>query len=71
MLKHFALLFFAGMRPGEVQSMKGREDKLINLNTHTREEGGEFFRIVPVTEQRRAVIAPESGQVPTAHLRAV
>jgi integrase len=35
MLKHFALLYFAGIRPEEVRRMKGREGELVNLATRT------------------------------------
>ncbi|MCH7227336.1 tyrosine-type recombinase/integrase [Haloferula sp. A504] len=35
MLKHFALLYFAGIRPEELKRMKDREGDLINLATRT------------------------------------
>ena len=41
------------------------------LNLHPREEGGQFFRIVPDKERRRAVLAPEKEANPNPHLVAV
>jgi hypothetical protein len=38
------------------------------LNLHPREEGGQFFRIVPDKERRRAVLAPEKAVTPNPHL---
>jgi len=35
MRRYYALLYFAGLRPGEIERMAGQEDKLINLATRT------------------------------------
>lgn len=35
MLRYYALLYFAGLRPGEVERMDDAADKLINLRTRT------------------------------------
>jgi integrase len=35
MLHYYALLYFTGLRPGEIERMAGQEDKLINLRTRT------------------------------------
>ncbi|MFC7336126.1 hypothetical protein ACFQY0_02965 [Haloferula chungangensis] len=35
MLRYYALLYFAGIRPGEIERMNGQEEKLINLKTNT------------------------------------
>ena len=34
------------------------------LNTHTQEEGGEFFRVAPDPKTRRAVLSPEKETNP-------
>ncbi len=35
LVRYFALLYFAGIRPDELKRMSGREDELINLKTKT------------------------------------
>jgi integrase len=35
MLRYYALLYFAGLRPGEIERMAGQEEKLVNLRTRT------------------------------------
>lgn len=35
LVRPFALLYFAGIRPGELERMKGRESELVNLKTRT------------------------------------
>ncbi len=35
MVKHYALLYFAGIRPNELKRMAGREGELLNLKTRT------------------------------------
>jgi len=35
MLRYYALLYFAGLRPGEIERMSGQEKNLINLKTRT------------------------------------
>ncbi len=35
MVRYYALLYFAGLRPGEIERMAGDEEKLINLKTRT------------------------------------
>jgi integrase len=35
MVRYYALLYFAGLRPGEIERMNGDEAKLINLKTRT------------------------------------
>lgn len=41
------------------------------LNTHTQDEGGTFFRIIPDLAARKAVLAAQSAPVTKKHLRAV
>lgn len=41
------------------------------LNTHTREEGGEFFRVIPGTSARKATLAALPKVKPKAHLKVV
>jgi integrase len=35
MVRYYALLYFAGLRPGEIERMAGEEDRLINLRTRS------------------------------------
>jgi len=59
---------------GDAALQAGNSEAIVKrhyLNTHTREEGGEFFRIVPDPKRRRAVLAPEKEVNPNPHLVAV
>ena len=59
---------------GDAALQAGNSEGVVRknyLNTHTREEGGEFFRIVPDPKRRRAVLAPEKETNPNPHLKAV
>jgi hypothetical protein len=56
---------------GDAALQAGNSESIVKrhyLNTHTREEGGEFFRIVP--GKRRAELAKPKKEQPS-HLRAV
>ncbi len=56
---------------GDASLQAGNSESIVKrhyLNTHTRDEGGEFFRIIP--GKRRAVLAPAKKEQP-AHLKAV
>ena len=56
---------------GDAALQAGNSEAIVKrhyLNTHTREEGGEFFRIIP--GKRRAELAKPKKEQP-AHLRAV
>ncbi len=108
MVKLYAHLYFAGIRPNELRRMAGREKELLNLktltitipanisktrherqifisyhvalhrsigdaalqagnseaivkrhylNTHTQDEGRDFFRIIPDLQKRKATLA--------------
>jgi len=59
---------------GDAALQAGNSESIIKrhyLNLHPREEGGEFFRIVPDPKRRRAVMAPEKEINPNSHLKAV
>lgn len=59
---------------GDAALQAGNSESIVKrhyLNTHTREEGGEFFRTVPDVKRRRAVLAPEKDSNPNPHLKAV
>jgi hypothetical protein len=59
---------------GDAALQAGNSESIIKrhyLNLHPREEGGEFFRIVPDPKRRRAVLAPEKETNPNPHLKAV
>lgn len=59
---------------GDAALQAGNSESIIKrhyLNLHPREEGGQFFRIVPDPKRRRAVLAPENEANPTPHLVAV
>jgi len=57
---------------GDASLEAGNSESIVKrhyLNTHTREEGDEFFRIIPGT--RRAILkAPDTSPAP-AHLKAI
>jgi hypothetical protein len=59
---------------GDAALQAGNSETIIRrhyLNLHPREEGGQFFRIVPDPKHRRAVLAPETVANPKPHLVAV
>ena len=59
---------------GDAALQAGNSESVVRknyLNTHTREEGGQFFRIVPDPKRRRAVLALEKETNPNPHLKAV
>ena len=59
---------------GDAALQAGNSETIIRrhyLNLHPKEEGGEFFRIVPSKELRRAVLAPEKAASSSPHLVAV
>ena len=59
---------------GDAALQAGNSESIIKrhyLNLHPREEGGQFFRIVPDPRGRRAVLSPESESTPETHLRVV
>lgn len=59
---------------GDAALQAGNSESIIRrhyLNLHPREDGEIFWRIVPDTKRRRAVLATESKQVEKPHLRAV
>ncbi len=59
---------------GDAALQAGNSESIIKrhyLNLHPREEGGQFFRIVPDKEHRRAVLAPMKEANPNPHLVAV
>jgi hypothetical protein len=43
----------------------------FSRNTHTQDEGGEFFRVVPDPKSRRAVAAAKPKAKSAHHLRVV
>lgn len=59
---------------GDAALQAGNSESIIKrhyLNLHPREEGEQFFRIVPDPTCRRAVLAPEKHANPTTHLVAI
>jgi hypothetical protein len=59
---------------GDAALQAGNSESIVKrhyLNTHTREEGAEFFRIVPDPAARKAVLRPEPKKPKPAHLRVV
>jgi hypothetical protein len=59
---------------GDAALQAGNSESIIKchyLNLHPREEGGQFFRIVPDLKRHRAVLAPEKAVNPNLHLVAV
>ena len=59
---------------GDAALQAGNSESIIKrhyLNLHPREEGEQFFRIVPDPERRRAILAPASTAEANPHLRVV
>lgn len=59
---------------GDAALQAGNSESIIKrhyLNLHPREEGGQYFRIVPDPKRRRAVAGPEPESKPETHLRVV
>jgi site-specific recombinase XerD len=59
---------------GDAALQAGNSESIIRrhyLNLHPKDEGADFFRIVPDPKRRRAVLAPEKVAIPTPHLVAV
>jgi hypothetical protein len=59
---------------GDAALQAGNSESIIRrhyLNLHPREEGVQFFRIVPDPKRRRAVLAPEPKASATPHLKAI
>jgi hypothetical protein len=59
---------------GDAALQAGNSESIVKrhyLNTHTRDEGGKFFRIIPNPKLRRAVLAPEPKASATPHLKAI
>jgi len=59
---------------GDAALQAGNTESIVKrnyLNTHTREEGETFWRIVPDVGRRRAVLAPEVPADANPHLKAI
>ena len=59
---------------GDAALQAGNSESIIKrhyLNTHTQQEGQDFFRITPDPKRRRAGLAPKSKNFPAHKLRAV
>ena len=59
---------------GDAALQAGNSESIVKrpyLNTHTQDEGGDFFRIVPDPKRRRAVLAAKPKSKPARHLRVV
>jgi len=59
---------------GEAALQAGNSETIIRrhyLNLHPKDEGAEFFRIVPDMKRRRATLAPEPAITPEPHLKAI
>jgi hypothetical protein len=59
---------------GDAALQAGNSESIIKrhyLNLHPREEGGQFFRIVPDPKRRRAVLAPATEVKSGKHLKAI
>lgn len=59
---------------GDAALQAGNSESIVKrhyLNTHTQDEGGEFFRIVPDLKRRRAVLAAKPKTKPARHLKVV
>ena len=59
---------------GDAALQAGNSESIVKrhyLNTHTQDEGGEFFRTVPDPKRRRAVLSPKSKTKPVRHLKVV
>jgi len=57
---------------GDASLQAGNSENIVKryyLNTHTREEGDEFFRIVPA--KNRAILSPVETSPAPAHLKAI
>lgn len=57
---------------GDAALQAGNSEAIVKrhyLNTHTREEGAEFFRIVPDLERRLAVLSPPVPNDSLSHLK--
>ena len=59
---------------GDAALQAGNSESIVKrhyLNTHTRDEGGEFFRVIPDMEKGVAVFAPAQETSATSHLKVV
>lgn len=59
---------------GDASLQAGNSESIVKrhyLNTHTQEEGGEFFRTVPDPKHRRAVLTANPKTKPVRHLKVV
>jgi hypothetical protein len=59
---------------GDAALQAGNSEAIVKrhyLNTHTQEEGGEFFRIVPDPAARKAMLAPPQAPIDKKHLKVV
>ena len=59
---------------GDAALQAGNSESIVKrhyLNTHTQDEGGEFFRTVPDPKRRRAVLAAKPKTKPVRHLKVV
>ena len=59
---------------GDASLQAGNSENIVKrhyLNTHTQEEGGEFFRTIPDVKRRRAVLAAKPKTKPVRHLKVV
>jgi hypothetical protein len=58
---------------GDAALQAGNSESIVKrhyLNTHTKEEGDEFFRIVP-NEKRRLAVLVKPAPVKKSHLKVV
>jgi hypothetical protein len=59
---------------GDAALQAGNSESIVKrhyLNTHTQDEGGEFFRTAPDQKRRRAVLAAKPKTKPVRHLKVV
>ena len=59
---------------GDAALQAGNSESIVKrhyLNTHTQEEGNEFFRTVPDPKRRRAVLSAVPKAKPVRHLKVV
>lgn len=59
---------------GDAALQAGNSETIIRrhyLNLHPKDEGAEFFRIVPDPKNRRTMLAPEKTANPNPHLVAI
>ncbi len=59
---------------GDAALQAGNSESIVKrhyLSTHTREQGDEFYRIVPDRAARRAVLKPAPKKTKTSHLRVI